>query len=516
MSITTNDSSTFAVMLEEQLSSLPTITFKSNDGALASAVNSLGEALEYRLHLTKDSSEKEIVRQVFAAYQELKTNPEYASAFSTLNSISSNLGVNILQVFRTLKTKVAPEVDSLHAAITKSAQELLAKSPMAGFEQPEIANRFEVLHWDNYIDSLGGEENIYKNFSSVAGYDIHSTKASILERIATSASLRLNKLTLDTTTMEDVKRRVGERMTANQRTTYLNSLMSYVFDNHELSKLVYDAVDNAVSVNRVGTSLDQCLQVINDIQPLLIVMEKTPLDVSSELLEQIHNNLQVVQNVVTTVGYTTLCLREHYQNSLVLGNGMLNGDLVNQMKEANISEDDIAKLIYVAYTNRNLEIPADGITVSAISEYKDKINAKYEELKAAYFSKAADFKQRFITQAANQELRAYLEHTDAKLLKEGTTLKEFVGNHLSTLKSAINHIDMNEDDNLNSVLYKFVIDTRYDNESIRLAHQLLGERTVLLAEAARDISDKDLAAVTASVAATLASKFIMSEIMDID
>ena len=112
---------------------------------------------------------------------------------------------------------------------------------------------------------------------------------------------------------------------------------------------------------------------------------------------------------------------------------------------------------------------------------------------------------------AGDKLRAYVESLDDKFLPKGVTRLDFIKGVNNTSLSIFNRmVFTNEDHNLQSCLYDFVLDTKYNGTILKDIHKRYCElMTKKVIDADDDtICNEDLDGVESTVATELAVDFI--------
>ena len=106
-----------------------------------------------------------------------------------------------------------------------------------------------------------------------------------------------------------------------------------------------------------------------------------------------------------------------------------------------------------------------------------------------------------------------LVHDFFKCGEEIRGAEEFLKMHAIDVKKAVQRIDTTSDDNLENVLYHFVINLWHKGTPVESAHRLFGEEVIKQLNVNGDIADKDADLIDVSVAAAIAADFLVNNLL---
>lgn len=518
MSIINNDSRVHIAHLTSDIANLPDITFNFNVTDMQ-IVNNIADALEIKLdmsNLTKEQAASTIVEQVLTCYQKMKTDPEYGPYFAKLDSIASRLGENIASVFTTLKQNVRPDMESLKEQIMNQATVIAEKENRGIFLNPvnsEPAVTFEVLDWDKLFAPFGGTQEIIEDVKQRFDLPgIGSLSFNEIHNALYSNALKIERIKLADETFYDIVKRASEN--TNSEFDFTN-VLKLIVEPYHYGELLHSILAGLNLGKDISPFISKFITEVSGTFEAVRILKSTPLDVSDDVLEKLHTNIEKVNNLFVLAAYQLIMVRMNRSNALILSESYVNGDKMPEYESQGGNIAELAKHMQVSFLSKQIPVPSTGITTDQVISYRDDTKTKYDELMKSYLLKADSLKQMTIARAAKDVLYSYLESTDSSRLPEGMYIDSFVRAHKPMIQTAINKLNANEDGNLENVLYDFLLDLWYNNTPVQLAHQLFGKEVMRHLEISQELTDDTLALIDAGVGATLAANFIMKELMTV-
>ena len=515
--ITKIDTTVNELMLKDQIAQLPELNFRSNIVDIASAVDILANGVSMEFNeddLTNEPVEgeaaEEMVKKTLAAYQKLKSNDDYESCFVTLNKLANKLGANLITTFNALQYKVKPTVDELKASLDGKIETIIETKKLQHKVRPlaEPNTNFKVMQWDTYLNKFGGTEELSSMFKDMCHIPPTYFMSDIDYALSMDGKFIGESLELDADAKADIERRLTASLPQNK--DEVREVMNLAFDAFEYNSLVFHAFKDPLAHNEFSKLTQMCTTVIDRYQNVLNVFRKTPLDVTTPVLESIHARLDAVDQVLKLAGYTLLVLRNQYRDNLVMSDEEVNGDEVANFEKDGGTMLDVAK--HIAVTQ---EIPASGVATAKILEMKTQIAERYAEMSHQYITDAGMIKEQVTKDAARQVLKSYLEGVSPDDLPEDTPIDEFIEANENKIDEAVDNLNVNGDFHVENMLYDFVMQLWYRNSSVQKAHQLFGRETVKMFNLSKELSSKDLQTIDSTVANSLAANFIASKILEV-
>ena len=141
--------------------------------------------------------------------------------------------------------------------------------------------------------------------------------------------------------------------------------------------------------------------------------------------------------------------------------------------------------------------------------------AMYDEKRQAKLNNAAHYQRKATLDAAENVCLEYLKHIDTKFIPKGLSVNDFVkGNERHVRKLAKNLFSTN-DNNLQSSLYEFVLDTKYPGTVLKDVHHRFGalaQKAVSSAHEGENVSNEALNMINNEVATEMSIKFISNKL----
>lgn len=521
MAVNDISSSMFLPMLEEEAEQLPEVEFDDSVMEIARAVNGIGAAVEFRLDPRSfkrgPEKNKDITQKVTQIYQQMKKDPQYRDYFSTITKLSHQLGENIETTFRSLRTKVKPDVQMLKEAIAGKMEEIVENAgvktsiPSAADDKND---GFDVVQWRQYFDRLGGEEEVINEVKEITGHDYEpGTTTSDLADAVSNTDLDTENVKLDPETEEDVKTRIDVKVETPEEKEDLEIAMQLVFDRYRFNEMVAKIFLKAIHSDDLMPVARQCMYVINRLHPLFKIIRNTPLNVSAPVLNQIHNNLHKCHNLAVLCAQTLRCIRHHYRDALVMDESTVNGDNLGNAEDAGVSANDTEAFLRVRFKNKNRPIPSCGIRLEEIQEAMPDIPAEDTSIQEEITEQTEMIHRQALLKAGRIVLEDYLQTATSEDLDEDEGAAEFYAKKRYLVDTALNSLGTSKDNNLEAILYNFVIQSKHEKTALASAHAMFGEEVVKHMEADPDLSEETMKMIDLTVGANIASKFLKSHIL---
>lgn len=450
-----------------------------------------GDALRYQTVLTA----------VATQYERLKKCPEHVPYFTKLDNVANNLGKALLNVFNILQNNIKPEVDDLKNKISEEAAKSLESIEV--IKNNEIRSGYDVFNWDEYFDKFGGQEAILGAIKDKFNYKPAFSDTDI-RILITDPSMKPENVNVDEET-EDAIRKMNEDTELNRVIT--NSVLGNNFGCHaELIRLLRQMFN---SNDIVGMHI--LLKRAAEYKRILDNIDVSKLNVLDSLRVQISTNIDAIYKLLDFVVYATMIARKRLADvkALVLDKDTLNGDFVEEFTAAGNTFEDISKHIRIRYLAKNRNLPGTGIRIGEITENKESVNKQFTADTAAQQLRISRATFTAMSRAMELVLTQYLEGVDESRLPTGMNVNQFARAHRAEVRSCVGKLDTSSDNNLEDLLYRFVIDLWYKNTPVASAHKLFGEEVIRQLSINPSLEQQDLDLIDVSVAAAIAADFLM-------
>lgn len=508
-------------LVAPEFNELPDIRFRDDAGSFTSAVNAIGDAIELRTTATIkneniDQFVSTIVNQTAIKYEALKQDASYAYAFEPIVQLAGSLSEKVQSVFNVLRYTVKPEMDNLKDAIRSRTEINLKANNMPVFTSaPDITANFRTFEWAPLLSAVGGVGELPEIFKSITGVEPSDSIAD-LGVAMNCGKLEIKQLDINA----DTKKDIIERLTNSDvyRIAVSGSSVEHIYDlftdvwtyNNTLKNVIW----KAYSTNDTCDTVLKCENAIK-LMEVIYEVKKVPLDVSAELLDSIQSNLDAIIATIQIAGYALLKAENMYKDNhaILMGETLINGDLVDEMTTSGITLEDIYKHHYILVKVPEAIIPATGISLETISDHREQVNQKYDEIVNGLQVQFEFIRHDYTVRAMQEVLREYLENTDATRLPEGVNIDNFVTTKAQYIQVATGCLGTNADDNLEAVLYDFIINVHFNNSITKTAHKLLGSELIKQMNAKSDLNEVDFIKVSATVATKIIAQFLANEIV---
>ena len=521
-SISAQPLGSFRYLLEESLAGLPNIYFNPNVSEIATAVNTLGDAIEIRTQFSNGNNNdaaNDIVRQVLESYDALKSNPEFSSCFHPLSKLSNNIGESLVSIFNLLRTGVRPEVESLRESIDGRMTQLMEQENLTALVTPnaEINTDYTFLDWDSIINSQGGAEIIASAIKEYLNGYTPTFGINDLTVLLNSSLLTIKDLAIDPDTAADIRDRVSEKVAGAADGQQIQFIMELITSPYAFDRLVASHLRSALTTTEYASLLGNLIDVVETMNPLLDVFKSTPLNISEELLSDIQSNLDVLKKFTTICAYLLLIMRRHYSAALVIDVNLINSDSVEEFTNAGGTFEDISHYLQAFYIGgkKNIPIPFRGISGADILDKKELAASEYSQMTQTHLLQASSIRHAVMARALKSVLTDYIQSADSSRIPEQMSIEEFYNSKKHLVQRAMNRLGVTEDQHLDNVLYDFILTLWYDDSMVKTAHELFGAEIIRQMEASSDLNSETLALVDARVAAAICANFLVKEIFQV-
>ena len=511
--------------LSADLDELPNICFTKDAPGFTEAVNCIGEAIELRTNKvdenTDDSRARVITTQVANQLEQLVTCPECGRHLEALTNIGNSIAEKVGNVFNILKYTIHPEVESLKESIQNAvetellqAQDLESISVVTGDTTTPVGTEVTSFDWDLALTSGFDAQTVVDAMSAMMGYSITPQMSSLSALLSAKAPTAITTVQIAPDSAADVIRRWGVSGTATSDVDYQH-VYELVTDNYvyqsEITAL-FHTLNTSNDFGHLVDTISQTIKMGDRYLPLISV----PLDLPADVLNTLRGNIETLRSAMIALSFALLCLRANYSNAFIINEHYANHDLVEQAKSAGITNQDAEKYVLLYHVTPGIPVPASGISLLVVADNKAATDAKLAEHKAATQLQVNTLKLNATIRAARDVLTTYLQSTDPSRLPENMHVNEFVDMRKGLIETLITRLNSSEDNNLESLLYEFVINCHYPDSMVATAHRMLGDEVVKQLRLDPEAEASNLAICDVAVATRLAASFIMANLNCLD
>lgn len=543
MNIEEIDSGVYGEMLSNDIEKLSDTQIKTNDPQLKTALEVIVNSTLRNLNLSDkdlagftDSRKRSalIVKRVTDAYNRAKKSTNLQPCFKVVNEVTRAIGGNICTAFSTLSGEIAKEANHVEKKIDNKAEQVIQNQNSTEAENtPDKKNKnakpndkqqkkelsLTRVKWDALLNRFGGAEIVKNN---IKDYTKMTPTLTVDDAIAVGDSVNNNEedIDLDKETANDVQNRVAENISIpedqeEEIKEATAEMYKVITSNYHMHNFMYKLYLKDLKNRRYGKSILSFTQGVRKYLPILKAFKKTELNVNDNDFNKLHKNMDTVLMNFEIGAYAMASLRKklYENNTILMDSGVVNPDVEEkEAEEGNPVTEAAMNVYYDGFCKSNDDsIPTLGIKASDIRLYKDRaaeiVRAKQLEMQAnmvRYQNKAKQI-------ATEQTLHAYLESLDDSYIPKGLTRTDFVRGHdTSTVQRLLHNMQANSDQNLQGLLYDFIIDIKYPNSKLKSINRMFSEAAaeVMNQHEADGVDEEDLKMVDSTVATKMAIQAI--------
>lgn len=506
----------YASSLADDLLTLPNLRFSKGIPDFSEAVDCISEALEIRLGSSSKSTDpsymaKAITQQVAVKLDELRHCPEHARCFDSIYSLVSTLVEKVGNTYNVLRHTIRPEVEALRTAIEEKTVALIREDNQEAVlqEQAEFKGNLPVLNWDVLIAPIGlNPEVICEAVSGLTGDDHITPDQSAITRAASMWIPKMDPLVFHKDTTDDI---IGRWIEKTGRVGDSTKLY-YVLTNPQEIAEEFGPLWTMANSGAWGAMSEKLNEVIPTYAPLIPAVKQIPLNVTDAMLEQLHNRFKVLEDTLVMCGFFAICLCAHFREATIIPPGFVNSAHLGELESNHLTNSDLAKYVKVMYTDENRDIPYNGITMAQILENRAAAETGWSQTQSSLAANANMIKLSYLVRAAGIVLTDYLANTDASRLPDGWTIGEFVQKNTNEISVLTGRLNSSADNNLESLLYDFVITVHYPSTMVAVAHQMLGYEVIKQLDISENLGSAETALIDYAVAVRLISSFLVKEL----
>lgn len=518
--LNTNASSNSSVFLKDEicLQNIPRVKWKKEMVDVDQSMSDIMEAISlHTYHVGEAPNGKQlddIFTDVSKSYADLKKDPEHAICFNSLSQLASQLAININSAFNILNSSIKPEVDTLYEQIQQSMVGINSKSSYGVLigKSDYVNTDLNILSWDNALSVYGDPQTIVDNLTGIfPNIKLHG-KLTDLEVMYLELKNRANEvkpIQFDDELINEIITTV-ENTTDRINDNAIDDFYKLITSRYEVESLLYNLF-SVVKTNNDCENLMKLYEVLVHYTFAMTLFSQAKFNFTDVTLDTLQSNIGFVRDILTVYAYVLTCYRDKFSSTLVLDGKSLNGDLLNQMQEQDISKEDVAKHILMRYTEKNIVVPQYGIKLSEIVSSKEAVQHEFELRNKAQELESLNLSDITRQQAVKEVLMQYLQNTDITRLPEGMSIDSFVADKKHEISYCTAHLIPHQD-NLVAVLYDFIIRVHYRDSMIGTIHEMLGAETVKTVNIEQNLNDELKFSINATVAARLMARFLIKEV----
>lgn len=515
------DSGIYQPVLTATLEDLPELRFNSNIPDLKVAMDSIQECLEIRLpgselpinsDARKASNNESIVADTVRIYNALKKCPEHECYFNVLEKLADELGNSVNNVFTTLTSGVKPDVDNLKTEIYNTAEEIVNKNNKKIKTNNGIKIDYRITDFDSLFAEYDGREELKEMIESEFGYAPSPIISSIRMLLAHKA-IRVSKVELDDETWKEGCARLDVK--GNEEDIFfIKKLLTSPFDAASFVtntvKLTNEDEGYAKFYDAMTTNVRNLMNVFTQVSS--IVLNINPVTEST-----LSENIKKVRNIFALLTYVGFIVEEDLKKNrtLIMSYDLLYEGFVDKYKDAVGSFETVSKYLKVRYINSGRTIPPSGIRIDRVIEDVKDIETEFNTNEIAENIQAVSIRRNALRSAAIEVFTNYLANTPESRLPKGVPADKFVNSKNLTIRKYAGKIEVNsiESDNVEDVVYNFIVDIWYSNTPVEFAYKLGIAEVLSQMSISPELNNNACDIIDASIGSTIISDFILKNLV---
>lgn len=489
----------FGTMLAQTIENLPKIEFNPAVSDLDTVAAIIADGVELRFESSDTTCplrKDKIVAQCMDTYAKLQNNPNYHQYFNKLDGFAESLADKVNNVFNLLQTTVQPEVISMRDEIMQLAN---ANNDNANLREDGVS--LKLVELDKYYAPISGRDNAVREINTllrVPQETINVPNRVVLNDIGNM--IRLDALELDEETKADIIKRVTDE--AKIDSSLVLATYDIITNPYAFGKMVHETIYKAANSNENYISLQNCVSYIIHYAPIVLAFRNTKFNLSDQVHELLIKNIEVAGTAFLAIGYAIAILEDSWKDAILIAPDTI----VKQV--TGVDEQLIKKYTFVNFIAKKLPFPSTGVSMEEIRNTEVAIRSEYDTLLKHVASKEDTERKYALYKATVSVLTNRLNETHENLLPEGMNLEEFVRVKKPLVERTANMLNTNIDNNLENVLYTFVIDAWYPNSIISAAHSLFSAEIIKHLNISPEVDDSTIAIIDVTVATKLIIRFL--------
>lgn len=490
-----------------EIEDIPNVKFKKNIAALSNVFYGINDCVDMR-STHDDITTENVIAQVTDRYNDLKQCPEYRAYFAQLDQFANNIGTNILNTFNILSGSIKPEVDALAERIVATADEHLSSREVV-LPNMEVRPFEETIDWDALFEDFGGVSQVLVAFEE---YFNMKPSGSVTDIRVIAGGRDFDKETLDIST--DVIKQAFKSKDIGEDDAVVEHFCEMVRSHWGARTIIEPVIASVLRRNDIRSAIESIREVLS-FKKFVDTVLSFNYDVIDSVAERIEESAKVILKALYFVLYIAVIIRKTAKDEkIILFTPFVNPDVLPDFEEQGGTRELLAKYVRVNYLARDREIPSRGIRMGDVIADKARVEERFESDAAALNLRIATERHGATVRAIEEVLTAYLLNIDEARRPEGISADQFEKMHRADVRKACLNLTTTGDNNLENSLYDFIIGLWYANTPVAAAHKLFGEEVVAQLSINPELDADMTAVIDASVAASIAARFLVDNVLD--
>lgn len=446
-------------------------------------------------------------------YNTIKKRSDFIPCFSVLDSLAASMAQGIINAFNTLRLNIKPDVDQLLETIREDVQTAVVPGEVISKDGQSIDTNFGTINTDAIYDKFGGAEEVLRavkdEFKVSPSLGLATLKVLLYGNDFRDEAIPVNdEAAKQIVDMLGCEFHGADQVILESRTKFLganaiNFILSPIKDYVEGRGTVSDCFLSAMQMMTKKDGYDKIASTKFNV-----------LDITQEKLDQ---KCKRFEKAFLLIAFMILSIDTEFARNQIVGVAnnvvpgtavMVNGKMLNEFTNQGGTLEDLAKYLRIAYFDPNRKLPGNGISIKEVLSNKDIVNRKFAEDTAQFNLRVKLFRESRTAVAIEKALNDFLIGADVTRRPKDMSAETFFKMNAPFVKKAVRKYGNNGDNNLENVLYDFIIDVWYQNTPVATAHKLFGEEAIKQLEIKPELSAQDADLIDITVFASLAAQFL--------
>jgi hypothetical protein len=499
--------SSFEALLLQNAAALPNVKFSENADFRRISDMILSKI---SLRVNSDTTDEELISDVLSQIESFLRKPEGQGIRTELEKAAALLSKEISLGFNTIHTNIYDTVTDLYKQIMDRQDDYLRRENAEYLinENAEPSLDFGVLKWDQLKQSAYAEVVISSacKLANIPKEELNSLHLSYMKNKIIRPGF--TKIDLNESLIDEVITNLDKIVTTR---------------NSDEIKEVYDMLTKTSGYNGYCAFIkaritdnkpaDSCAKLADKVELVRLVLkglEIVPLNISEDTRTSLFNNAKLIQeSSYIAEYYLLLCKNVTFKNSLILDNGLLNGDELSKFLANGNALKDIA--YYLRVYHENMPVPNSGVSTERIISSKDTVRGIVSKKNSELMLRMHTVKTSCITKAYYNVLMDFVKSTPEEDIPTTMNRNNFIFTCEGIIKRTMD-ILVTKNGSVEDALYTFIIDMKYKNTVVSTLYKYLHKAYAkVTAEDERTDDTNIIARADSYVISTILSEFLVNK-----
>lgn len=454
-----------------------------------------------------------IISDVIDGMSASQSDAAFSDEFTHLDAVADTMYDRIAKSMSELSA-LHDTVSSLNTQFTAFAENDYNKDPYIvrhrGVTPGEVT--FNLIPWNDYL-LIGAEKSIIDHVSSATtGHTGELTLMNIERGFSGMAAKALPSSKLvDVGMSNEVKEQMILDITGIAKKVlpeYIREFLNTLISKDRLMRHIRQMVSLGHVKNLGPKGIDTCTKYLAAIRrhvPVMAAIEK--LDLAQTTKAQFAANIAAYRDIVVAMAHAVITFRRAIcDQALILPNGLLNGDLLDNAKRNGITTSDIAHYMHVFHTDKPL--PQYGVLLDTVIDKKTYV---VETVAADKAVTSASLKLKCDRIKRNSFMTVAVSFTEGRLAGGAVVKNVNYKNLAYNISQQMTSKDLSSEE----CFYEFIIETLFKGSFMETLYNKFGVSLMKLATVKQKVTSDEIAETKAAVIGELVAEFLVDRFIDI-